>query len=73
VIVLFAHEATTPDGNRVGVPIPVAPVVAIVILVNAVLIHNVGELDGAPAVLAFTVIVPVALKAPQLAPIKGIL
>ena len=39
--------------------------------VNAVLIHNVGVDDGAPAVLAgVTVIVPVALTDPQ-PPVSG--
>ena len=58
VILFAAHAAVTPAGNPVAAPIPVAPVVAIVILVSAVLIHNVGVEDGAPAVLvAFTVTV----------------
>jgi hypothetical protein len=44
---------------------PVAPVVAIVMLVSAVLIQRVGVLDGAPAVLfAETVIVPVVEVVP---------
>jgi hypothetical protein len=42
---------------------PVAPVVAIVIEGNKVLIHKVGFEDGAPTVLTGeTVIVPVALS-----------
>ena len=61
VIVLLAHAALTPAGSPVAVPMPVAPVVACVIFVNAVLMHKVGVLDAAPAVLAgVTVIVPVA-------------
>ena len=57
-----AHVAVTPAGKPVAVPMPVAPVVACVIFVNAVLIHNVGELEAAPTVLvAVTVIVPVAV------------
>ena len=61
VIVLLAQAALTPAGNPVAVPIPLAPVVACVIFVNAVLIHSVGVLDAAPAVLSgVTVIVPVA-------------
>ena len=61
MIVLDAHAAVTPEGSPVGVPIPVAPVVAMVILVSAVLIHSVGVEDGDPAVLAAaTVIVVVA-------------
>ena len=46
-----AKAALTPAGKPVALPIPVAPVVAIVILVNAVLIHNVGVDDGVPNVL----------------------
>ena len=38
VIVFDAHAAVTPGGNPVGVPMPVAPVVVLVIGVNAVLI-----------------------------------
>ena len=73
VIVLDAHAAVTPAGNPVAVPIPVAPVVACVIFVNAVLIHKVGVLDAAPAVLfGVTVIVPVAFTLPQ-PPVNGIL
>ena len=66
VITFPAHDADTPAGKPLapGTPafdMPVAPVVAIVILVNAVLIHSVGLDDAAPAVLACdTVIVPVA-------------
>jgi hypothetical protein len=72
VIVLEAHAAVTPAGKPVAVPIPVARVVAIVMLVRAVLIHKLGVLDGAPAVLfGVTVIVPVALIVPQ-PPVKGI-
>ena len=67
VIVFVTHTAVTPVGNPVAAPIPVAPVVACIILVKAVLIHSVGVLDAAPAVLLFalTVIVPVALTALQ--------
>ncbi len=72
VIVLEAHAAVTPAGKPVAVPMPVAPVVAIVMLVSAVLIQRVGVLDGAPAVLfGVTVIVPVAFTVPQ-PPVKGI-
>ena len=71
VIVFNAHVADTPAGNPFapGTPllaIPVAPVVVRVILVSNVLIHNVGVDEAVPAVLAgVTVIVPVALTAPQ--------
>ena len=60
------HKAVTPAGRSVGVPIPVAPVVACVIGVRAVFIHNVGVDDGILTVLAgVTVIVPAALTVPQ--------
>ena len=73
VMVLEAQAAVTPAGNPVAVPIPVAPVVVRVILVNAVLIQRVGVLDAVPAVLAgVTVIVPVAFTVPQ-PPVNGML
>ena len=72
VIVFEAQAAVTPAGNPVAVPIPVAPVVAWVILVKAVLIHKVGLELAAPTVLfAVTFMVPVALTLPQ-PPVKGI-
>jgi hypothetical protein len=63
MVITFAdHEAETPAGSPVAVPIPVAPVVAWVIFVNAELIHNVGEDEAEPTVLSgFTVMVPVAV------------
>ena len=68
-----AHAAVTPAGKPVAVPMPVAPVVACVMLVNAVLIQRVGVLDAVPAVLAgVTVIVPVAFTDPQ-PPVNGML
>ena len=73
VIVLPAHAADTPAGSPVAVPMPVAPVVVCVMFVKAVLIHRVGVLDAAPAVLVdVTVIVPVALTLPQ-PPVSGML
>ena len=73
VMVLDAKAALTPDGNPVAAPIPVAPVVAWVILVNAVLIHKVGVDEAAPTVLlGLTVIVPVEFTLPQ-PPVNGIL
>jgi hypothetical protein len=78
VIVLLAQVADTPDGNPFApempsLDIPVAPVVVIVMLVSAVLIHNVGVEEGEPAVLlAVTVIVPVAFTLPQ-PPVIGML
>ena len=62
VMVLPAHAAVTPAGNPVAAPMAVAPVVAWVNAVIAVLIHKVGVEDAAPAVLiGVTVIVLVAL------------
>ena len=73
VIVLLAHDADTPAGKPVAVPIPEAPVVVCVIAVSAVLIQRVGEEDAAPAVLsAVTVMVPVAFTVPQ-PPVNGML
>ena len=72
VITLAAQAAVTPAGKPTAAPIPVAPVVAWVILVRTVLIHNVGVEDGAPAVFAgVTVIVPVALTTPPQPPVNG--
>ena len=72
VIVLLPNTADTPPGRPVAVPIPVAPDVVWVIFVKAVLIHKVGALDAAPAVLAaVTVMVPVALAVPH-PPERGI-
>ena len=71
VMVFVAQAAVTPVGRPVAVPIPVAPVVVCVMLVNAVLIHSVGDEDAAPAVLSgVTVIVPVAFAVPQ-PPVRG--
>ena len=73
VITSVAQLAVTPAGKSVAVPIPVAPVVAIVISVRALLGHNVGVADGAAAVLSpVTVIVPVAATVPQ-PPVNGTL
>ena len=78
VIVLADHVADTPAGkpfapDTPSLAIPVAPVVVCVMLVNAVLIHSVGEDDAAPAVLfAVTMIVPVAFTVPQ-PPVKRML
>ena len=78
VIKFDAHVAETPAGkpSAPGTPafeIPVAPVVVIVMFVSAVLIHNVGVEEGAPAVFAaVTVIVPVAFTLPQ-PPVNGML
>ena len=73
VITLAAQAAVTPPGKPVGAPMPVANVVACVMLVNGVLIHRVGVDDAAPAVIfAVTVIVPVAFTVPH-PPVNGIL
>ena len=78
VIVLAAQVALTPAGKPFApatpsFEIPVAPVVVCVMAVNAALIHNVGVIDGAFAVLAgVTVIVPVALTVPH-PPVNGML
>jgi hypothetical protein len=66
VIVLDAQVVINPAGKPIGAPIPVAPVVLWVIFVKAVLMHNVGADEAAPAVLTgLTIIVPVALPFPQ--------
>ena len=78
VMVLEAHEALTPVGKPLPpetpeFKIPVAPVVACVIFVKALLIHKVGLAEAAPTVLAtVTIIVPVAFAVPQ-PPFKGML
>ena len=78
MIVLAAQCADTPAGNPLAPATPsldiaVAPVVAIVILVSAVLIHSVGVDEGAPAVLlGVTVMVPVAFMEPQ-PPVRAML
>ena len=72
VIVFPAQAAVTPAGKPVATPMPLAPVVVCVIGVKAVLIHNVGVLDAALAVIfAVTVMVPVAFTVPQ-PPVNGI-
>ena len=71
-MVLLANAAVTPDGNPDAVPIPVTNVVVWVMFVKAVLIHKVGVVDAAVAVIkGVTVIVPVAFTVPQ-PPVKGI-
>ncbi len=71
VIVFPAKEAVTPAGKPVATPMPVARVVAWVMLVSNV--FKVGVEDAAPTVISgVTVIVPVALTVPQ-PPVNGIL
>ena len=78
VIVFAAQVALTPAGKPFApetplLEIPVAPVVVWVMFVSTVLIHKVGVVEGALAVLAaVTVIVPVAFTVPQ-PPVKRIL
>ena len=78
VIVFDAQCDDTPVGNPFApdtpsFDMPVAPVVVWVILVKIVLIHKVGVDDPELAVgTAVTVIVPVALAAPQ-PPVSGML
>ena len=72
VMVLAFQAAVTPVGKPVAAPIPVAPVVVCVILVSGVLIQSVGADEATLAVFTLvTVIVPIALTAPQ-PPNRGI-
>ena len=64
VTVLFAHEPVTPVGKPVNVA-PVAPVVASVIVVMALLIHVVRLSPAAIVFNGVTVIVPVVLAGGQ--------
>ena len=71
VIVLDAQEAVTPAGRPVAVPMPVAPIVACVMLVSAVLMQRVGMEEAAPTVLSgVTVMVPEAFTVPH-PPVNG--
>ncbi|MNF96768.1 hypothetical protein D3C84_795680 [compost metagenome] len=72
IVIVFAFQfATTPAGNPVIVPIPVAPVVVCVILIPAPK-HILG-FDDAVTVFVLTVIVPVAYALVELHPVKRIL
>ena len=77
VMVLDDQVALTPAGKPLAaetpeLEIPVAPVVLCVIFVSNELMHKVGVVDAALAVLAaVTVIVPVAFTLPQ-PPVNGI-
>ena len=51
-MVFAAHDAPTPAGKPVAVPIPVAPVVVWVMFVRTVLTHSVGEDDAGVTVFA---------------------
>ena len=74
VITLLDQFAVTPGGKPVAGPIPVALVVACVMLVITVLTVTEGEEDADPAAqaAAATVIVPVAFTPLQLVPVRGI-
>ena len=73
VRVSFAHEAVTPVGKPVAVPMPDAPEVVCVMFVNTVLTQTVGVYEAGPVVLTGdTIMVPVALTAPQPS-VKGML
>ena len=66
------QAAVTPVGKPVAVPIPVAPVVAWVMVVKATFWQTVGLEEAAPAVfVGVTMIVPVAFTLPQ-PPVSGI-
>lgn len=63
--------ALIPAGRPTAAPIPVAPVVAIVMLgVNAVLMQIVRGAGAAAVLLAMTVMVPVAFTVPH-PPVSG--
>ena len=64
VTVLFAHEPLTPVGNPVMVA-PIAPVVANIIVVMALLIHTVWLEPASIVFNGLTVIVPVVLAGGQ--------
>ena len=71
VMVFAAQVAVTPAGKPVAVPMPVAPVVACV-LVIAVPIHKVVFATVAAVLFGVTSIVPVAFTVPQ-PPVNGML
>ena len=72
VIVFEAHTAVTPAGSPEAAPMPVAPVVACVTAVIAVLMQTLGLDEATPTALpALTVMVPVALAEPH-PPVNGI-
>lgn len=72
VIVLLFQVAVTPAGRPVAAPIPVAPVVAMVMLGESDVLMQIVRGAGAAAVLAaITVIEPVAFTIPH-PPVNGI-
>ena len=76
VMVLLDHEAVTPPGKVVTVPIPVAPEVVCVMLppeasLKAVFTHKVrSELVVLTVLDVVTMILPVAFTVPQ-PPVNG--
>ena len=64
VITLADHEAVTPEGKPVAVPIPVARVVECVIFVNTVFTANVGLDDPALTVLSTQGVTVVGVTVP---------
>ena len=73
-MVFADHEAETPAGIPVIVPMPVAPVVVMVITgLMGTPVQRVGDEDGVPAEFpAITLMVPVAFTVPH-PPVRGIL
>ena len=69
-MVFDAQLAVTPAGRPDGVPMPVAPVVAW-LLVMVVPIHIVVLVTVAAVLFGVTIMVPVALTVPQ-PPVNGI-
>lgn len=65
VITLDVQPAVTPEGNPVAVPMPVAPVVAWVIFVIAVLTQGVGDDEAAPAVFVGVTVTVLVAEAVQ--------
>ena len=74
IVITFAdHDAVTPAGSPLAVPIPVAPFVVWVIFVSAVLIQRVGVEDAALTVFAGEIFrIPVASTFPH-PPVNGIM
>ncbi len=75
VITFEDQVAVIPAGSPVGKPIPVAPVVEWVMLVNGVLMQSVGVEEATETVFKeSTVMVPIAIGFPvPQTPVNGIL
>ena len=66
------HDALTPCGKPVAVPMPMAPVLAWVMSVIIVPTHKIGVEEAGPTVfIGATVMLPVAFTLPQ-PPVSGI-